>query len=130
MNVFGLLTPKKGTYYLIKNNTIRQALEKFDAHKFSVVPVLNEDGDYITSLSEGDILRYIKNVCNFDIKIAEQTCIMDIEKYRPYKELNCNGTEDEMYNLILSQNFIPIVDDRNKFIGIIKRKDVLLALKK
>lgn len=129
MNVFELLTPKKDTYFLLDNNTIRQALEKFDAHKFTVVPVINEDGDYITTLSEGDILRFIKNECNFDINKAENTCIMNIDRYRSYKSLNSQGTYEEMYQLIISQNFIPVVDDRNKFIGIIKRKDVLLTLK-
>ena len=42
-------------------------LEKIDAHKFSVMPVVNEKGAYAGSLSEGDILRYIKNVAKFDL---------------------------------------------------------------
>ena len=37
---------------------------------------------------------------------------------------------EEVYVLALEQNFVPLVDDRDFYIGIIKRKDVLLNLKK
>ena len=32
---------------------------------------------------------------------------------------------DSEYQNIISQNFIPIVDDRNIFIGIVKRKEII-----
>lgn len=129
MNVFDALTPKMLTFYLDTKTTIRQALEKFDMHKFSVVPIIDEEGNYITTVSEGDILRYIKNACNFDMKMAEDVLVMNIDHYRPYKSLSSMGTVDQMYDLILSQNFIPVVDDRGIYIGIIKRKEVLQYLR-
>lgn len=61
MNIFNFLTPKSETFYLSDQSTIRQALEKFDYHKFSIVPLLDEEGHYVTTLSEGDLLRFIKN---------------------------------------------------------------------
>ena len=125
MNVFDALTPKMMTIYLDPKTTIRQALEKFDIYKFSCVPIVDERGNYVTTVSEGDILRYIKNKANFNIKDAESVLVVDIEHYREYKALSQTGTNDEIYNLILSQNFIPILDDRGKYIGIVKRKDVL-----
>jgi predicted transcriptional regulator len=87
--------------------------------------LIDKDGKYITTISIGDILRYIKNSCNFDQKIAETTTLNKIEKYRPYKQLKTNSSLKEVFELSLDQNFIPIVDDRNMFIGIIKRKDIL-----
>ena len=129
MNIFELLTLKKATVYLSDKSTIRQALEKFDAHKFSVVPILNDDGEYVTTVSEGDILRYIKNDASFDLKKAENVLVVDIPHYRPYSSVNIDTTFDEIYAFGLSQNFIPVVDDRNMFIGIIKRKDIFVYLK-
>ena len=35
---------------------------------------------------------------------------------------------DELVNKITNQNFVPVVDDNNVFIGIITRKDVILYL--
>ena len=128
-NIIHLITPKKATYFLDENSTVRQALEKFDAHKFTTIPLLDENGKYKGTLSEGDILRFIKNNCNFDIKIAETVKISDIPHYRPYKSMRVDATFDEIYVLSLEQNFVPITDDYDTYIGIVKRKDVLLELK-
>ncbi len=130
MNIFAtdFFTEKSKTNYLTEETTIRQALEKFDYHKFSVVPIIGNEGNFITTVSEGDILRYIKNQANFDIKQAENIRVIQIEKYRPYLACRHNVSEDEIFKLALDQNFVPIVDDRNFFIGIIKRKSILNLL--
>lgn len=125
MDVFRFFTPKSETFYLSADSTIRQALEKFDYHKFTVVPLIDNDGRYVSTVSEGDILRFIKNEANFDLELAEHTLLTNIEKYRPYKAINSRAGFEEVMKLALEQNFVPLVDDRNSFIGIIKRKDIL-----
>ena len=65
MNIFTYLTPKNNTYYIIDNISVRQAIEKFDFYKFSVVPVIDENGKYINSISEGDLLSFIKNILEY-----------------------------------------------------------------
>ena len=127
-SVLKLITPKKATYYLLDSSTIRQALEKFDVHKFSVVPLLCKDGKYVGTLSEGDILRFIKNNANFDITQAENVQVKDIEHYRSYKCLKIDATIEEVYALTLDQNFVPLIDDQDHYIGIVKRRDVLVYL--
>lgn len=125
MNIITLLTPKEKTFYLDSKSTIRQALEKYDFHKFTTVPLIDKEGHYITSLSQGDVLRYIKNNCNFNIGIAESQTIDLVDKYRPYKSLDISSPIKDVIQLLFEQNFIPIVDDRGMYIGIIKRKVVL-----
>ena len=125
MNIFNYLTPKSETFFIDSNSTIRQALEKFDYHKFSIVPLLDPDGRYVGTLSEGDLLRYIKNHKDFDVSEAEDTTVDNIEHFRPYKYLTIASNISEVYLLSLEQNFIPIVDDRMMYIGIIKRKDII-----
>lgn len=127
-SILNFLIPKQQTFYLEADSTIRQVLEKFDAHKFSVVPLIDENGVYVTTISEGDILRFIKNICNFNQSLAEMVKIDNIEIYRPYKALSITASMEEVINLSLEQNFIPLVDDRNVFIGIIKRKEVIKYL--
>ena len=129
-NLLKITTLKAATFYLNSNSTVRQALEKFAYHKFLVVPIVDNEGHYVTSLSEGDILRYIYSVNNFDLTKAEKVNILEIERYRPYNPVAVDATMDELYALALTQNFIPVVDDRNIYIGIIKRKDVFIHLKK
>lgn len=130
MNVFEIITPKELTFYLYIDTNIKEALDIFEIHKYSVLPIIDGEGSYITTISEGDILRYIKNVCEFDYYKAKETKVIDIEKYRPYESLSQLGSFDDILDLIQSQNFIPIVDDRKKYIGIIRRKEILQYLKK
>ena len=125
MNILSYLTPKSATFFLDNNSTVRQALEKFDVHKFSIVPLIDENGKFVSTVSEGDLLRFIKNNCNFDIKMAENTRISAIEKYRPYKALKISTPKEEIIRLSLEQNFVPIIDDRGAYIGIIKRKTII-----
>ena len=125
MYILHFLTPKANTSFLEYDSTIRQALEKFDYHKYSVVPLIDEEGRYISTLSEGDLLRFIKNDNNFDISVAENKSIKEIKPYRPYKAISINSDIDEVIKLSLNQNFIPIIDDRGTYIGIIKRKDII-----
>lgn len=130
MNLFNYFTPKTETFFMECNSTIRQALEKFDFHKFSVVPLIDSEGRYITTVSEGDILRFIKNTAHFDMNKAEKVRICDIELYRPYKACKSNMPIENIFKLALEQNFVPIVDDRGSYIGIIKRKTILDAMYK
>lgn len=127
-SIISLLTPKKITFFLLNTSTIRQALEKFDAHKFSVVPLVDEEGHYVGTLSEGDILRYIKNQTRFNLKQAENVLVKDIEHYRPYQSVKVDALISEVFALSLEQNFIPVVDDKDVYIGIIKRKEVIKYL--
>lgn len=125
MNIFQFFTQKSNTYYLYTDCTIRQALEKFDVHKFSVVPLIDREGRYVTTVSEGDILRYIKNDADFSIKDAENTLVADISKYRPYKALDLRVPIKTVLLLSLEQNFIPLVDDRGMYMGILKRRAII-----
>lgn len=129
-NILELLTPKSATQFLVEKTTIRQALEKFDYHKFTVVPIISTHGEYITSISEGDILRFIKKQGDFDILKTNNINILDIDHYRAYNAVTIGASFEDIYQLILSQNFVPVMDDRNKFIGIIKRRAVLEYLMK
>lgn len=128
-NIIRFLTPKKATQYMDDESTIRQALEKFDIHKFSIVPLIDKQGKYKGTVSEGDILRFIKNNSHFDLSIAENVRLSEIEHYRPYRSLKVDASFEEIFALSLEQNFIPITDDYDTFIGIIRRRDVILSMK-
>ena len=125
MNLFRYFTPKAETAYLTADSTIRQALEKFDHHKFSVVPLIDRDGLYLSTVSEGDLLLYIKNKAGFDISAAENVLLTEVDKYRPYEACRSDVPMDEVIRLAMNQNFVPIVDDRGMYIGIVKRKAIL-----
>ncbi len=125
MNVLSFLVPKTKTKFIEDDASLRQALEKIDFYKFSVVPLLDKNGKYLGTISEGDFLSYIKNQCDLDLRKGENVRVIDIPRYRSYKALNINVEFADVVELLMEQNFIPLVDDREMFIGIVPRKTVL-----
>ena len=124
-NIFQLLTPKSTVHFFVQGLSLNEALEKFEYHKYSVVPILSKEGEYVGTISEGDLLRFIKSQKKYDEVLFDEINIEDINIYRTYKSIDINASFKDIFELILSQNFVPVVDDRKMFIGIIRRKDIL-----
>ena len=59
MNIAAIMIPKVLTVFLHETDTIRQGLERFTVHGYTAVPVLNEQEQYIGSVTEGDFLRHL-----------------------------------------------------------------------
>lgn len=125
MNILFFLKPKATLTYLYDDFTIRQALEKMQKARFSTIPIITREGDYVGSLTEGDVLWAIKSQSNFDIKKAEELYISDLNRVRSYQAIEVGSSMEELIKYTLEQNFVPVVDDRNKFIGIVTRRDIL-----
>lgn len=123
-NVLFFLTPKNEIDYVYDDDTVRQIMEKMQIHHYGVIPVIRHDGTYVSTISEGDILRFIYE-CDFDKEIAENKHYEDITLSRAYKSLDVEANIGQILELLQEQNFLPIVDDRNIFIGIVKRKDLI-----
>ena len=124
MNITFFLLPKIKVEVLLENFSLRPALEKMEYHRYSVVPVLSKDGKYLYSLSEGDILYAMtKNKLKFED--LTKIHLESIERDRDVKPVSINSSMDDLVKLIVDQNFVPVVDDRGIFIGIITRKAVI-----
>ena len=128
MNILFFLTPKENVAHLDDDDTLRQALEKMEHHGYSAIPMLSKDGKYKGTIKEGDILWYIKDNDFPSLKEMEDIPILDIGRNRDIEAVNISISMDELVNKITNQNFVPVVDDNNVFIGIITRKDVILYL--
>ena len=125
MNVLFYLTPKCDCAYIEDDDTLRQALEKMENRRYSAIPMLNKSGRYVGTLTEGDLLWGIKNKYDLDLKEAEQTPITDIARRRDYMPISVRSDMDDLVRLALNQNFVPVLDDEGKFIGIVTRKDII-----
>ena len=80
INILFFLTPKKDVAYLYDTYSLRQALEKMSYHRYSAIPLINEQGYYIGTLTEGDILYYLKENHQLNLFKAENNNILDIKK--------------------------------------------------
>ncbi|MBQ2723760.1 MAG: CBS domain-containing protein [Clostridia bacterium] len=130
MNIPSLMTFKSDVAFLLEDFSIRQAMEKMRFHGYTAVPVIDRAGKYIATLSEGDLLWYLNDVNENEGAVnTEMLFLKDILKKNKYKAVNINADENTLYSYVLEQNFVPVVDDRNMFIGIITRKAFLTAIK-
>ena len=120
-NILFFLTPKAMCQYLYDDFTIRQALEKMEAVGYAALPILNRRGEYRGSLTEGDLLWAMKNLCYMDIREAEARRIMEIERRRDNIPVRVTTSMHELIERATNQNFVPVVDDKDAFIGIVTR---------
>lgn len=127
MNILYFLKPKATVAYLYDDCTIRQGLEKMHVHGYTAIPVITRDGKYIGTASEGDFLWYIllKKAQQQNLKSLEDFYIHDILRNKRDKAVKITETVDGLITRVMDQNFVPVVDDRGVFIGIITRKDVI-----
>ncbi|MGN0601376.1 MAG: CBS domain-containing protein [Oscillospiraceae bacterium] len=125
MNILKLLKPKAVIDYVYEDFTVRQAIEKMRNHGFTAVPVVGKDGGYVKTLAEGDILWFMLDNGITDIKELEKYSVSNIPRRVKSKPVCIYSTIEDLILLSMDQNFVPVIDDRDKFIGIVTRSDIL-----
>ena len=124
-NILFFLTPKAMCVYLYDDYTMRQALEKMEAAGYAALPILNRRGEYRGSLTEGDLLWGIKNMCYMDIRQAEARRIMEITRRKDNVPVRVTTGMQDLVQRASGQNFVPVVDDKDTFIGIVTRSSII-----
>ena len=125
MNILFFLKPKGEVAYIHDYCTLRQVLETMEYHRYSCIPMLNRDGKYVGTITEGDLLWFIKSQHNMDIKKAENVFITDFPRKNDYFAVSADADMEDLLQKAMNQNFVPVVDDMNNFIGIITRKSII-----
>lgn len=125
MNILKLLKPKAVIDYVYEDFTVRQAIEKMRNHGFTAVPVVAREGGYVKTLAEGDILWFMIDNNITDIRELEKYSVSNIPKRVKSKPVYIYSTIEDLILISMNQNFVPVIDDRDKFIGIVTRSDIL-----
>lgn len=125
MNIAFILTPKEEITWLQADSTMRQAIEKMEYHRYASIPLVDNDGKYAGTISEGDMLWYLKHTPDLNFKNTNKVLIKEIPKHKHNKPVSINSHIEDLIPLSINQNFIPVVDDQEIFIGIIKRGDII-----
>jgi CBS domain-containing protein len=125
VNILFFLTPKADLAYLLDTESIAQALAKMEKYRHAAVPIINKKGAYVGTMTEGDLLYNIKNRFNFDLSRMSNLPLTKIQRKRDYQSVKVNAKVEDLFNKALTQNFVPVIDDDNIFIGIVKRKDIM-----
>lgn len=125
MNVAFFLSPKNEIVYLTETMTLRQAMEKMEYHRYQSLPILSEDGKYVGVVTEGDLLWAFKNRPGFAFMDAEKMMLTDIPRHFHYETVAIDQPMDSLIDASYRQSFVPVIDDNETFIGLIKRSDII-----
>lgn len=125
MNILFYLTPKNEVMHLFEDYSVRQAIEKMEYHKYSAVPIISRSGNYVGTLTEGDILWELKRRQTVDIKEIEELKIRTLKRKKDNQPVNVNCNIEDLIMTSMNQNFVPVIDDNGIFIGIVTRKSII-----
>ncbi|NLY73510.1 MAG: CBS domain-containing protein [Tissierellia bacterium] len=127
-NIALYLTPKINVVFEYADASMRQLFEKMRNHSYTSIPILDEKGHYFGTITEGDILRRISQKDYFSFKEMENILVRDIITNRLYSPVSIDADFEDLLNVIVHQNYVPVVDDQGVFIGIVTRGAVLSNL--
>lgn len=125
MNISFFLTPKNEVIYEKLSSTMRQAIERMEFHTYTAIPILDSKGRYAGTLTEGDLLWKLKNTPNLNFENTSKVKISDIHMHVVNNPVHIDADIEDLISTSIRQNFVPVIDDNNIFIGIIKRSDII-----
>ncbi|MHB8126144.1 MAG: CBS domain-containing protein [Desulfitobacteriaceae bacterium] len=125
MNVAFFLIPKKDIIYLKENVTMRQALERMEYHRYSAVPLINAAGKYVGTITEGDLLWKLKNTPNLTFHNTEEILLTEVEQHVQNLPVTIDAQMEDLISRVVIQNFVPVEDDQQVFIGIVRRREII-----
>ena len=125
MNILFFLTPKAMCAYIDADDTLRQAMERMERSGYSALPVLDKNGKYCGVVTEGDLLWTVKRVCGLDLRQTEDHSISEIQHRRAVQPVRVDTRVEDLISVAADQNFVPVIDDKGDFIGIVTRSRIL-----
>lgn len=125
MNILFFFKPKSEVAYINSTDSVKRALEKMEYYKFSAIPIIDQNGRYKGTITEGDFLWATKNKHNLDLKALENMPIMGVQRRFYNEPVSINAKVEDLLSKAMKQNFIPVLDDNEIFIGIVTRKDII-----
>ena len=133
MNIAYFLLPKNRVAYLYDDCTFRQGLEKMRHHGYTAIPVINREGQYVGTVSEGDFLWKLlaheqAPLMEREMRDLESIPVRNLLKNDTYPSVGITVSMEDLLMSAMKQNFIPVVDDMGSFIGIVTRKDIIRYL--
>ncbi|HOG00436.1 MAG TPA: CBS domain-containing protein [Clostridia bacterium] len=125
MNVLFFLKPKATVAYVFHDNTLRQALEKMRFYGYQAIPVIDREGKYMGTVTEGDFLWKLADSSSWENRAQERLYVRDIMRAGHNPSVNINASIEDLLLMAMNQNFVPVVDDLGSFIGIVTRRDIM-----
>ena len=67
----------------------------------------------------------VKRVCGLDLRQTEEHSISEIQHRRAVQPVRVDTRVEDLISVAADQNFVPVIDDKGDFIGIVTRSRIL-----
>lgn len=125
MKTASFLYPKDKVAFIRSSSSMKEAMEQLEKHYYTALPIVDDDGKYVGTLSEGDLLWTLKDTPGLTFDTMDQIPVSSIEKHYRNECVSIDAFMEDMLAKAADQNFVPVVDEHDKFLGIIRRKDII-----
>jgi len=126
MNILFFLKPKNEVEFIYDDESVGEVIDKMELHSYSAIPLISrQHGTYIGTLTARDLLWTIKNSHDYRMVEAQDMSVMHVKRGHDNEPVDADANMEDLIDKIANQNFVPVIDDSNIFIGIITRKDII-----
>ena len=94
-------------------------------HRHSAIPLLDDDGRYAGTLAEGDLLWYLHAATGPWSEVAAATRVDQIPLWLKNDPIQIDAEMEALVARAAMQSFVPVVDDRQVFVGMVRRKAII-----
>lgn len=126
MNVAFFLTPKSEVVWISIDTTMGQAFKRMEESGYSALPVLDHEGRYAGTLTEGDLLRYLMHAGrDASVGGTEDVRMSEVPMRAKNAAVDIDAAVEQLFERAIEQNFVPVQDSRGAFVGIVRRREIL-----
>ena len=125
LDITAFLTPKSQVVWVSANGSVEQALERMKPNGFAAVPILDDDGGYVGTLSTSDLIWFLLRAGGAWQELARASSLLTVPRRRSGWVARIDTSLSALIEATLEQSFVPVVDDRGVFIGIVRRRPVI-----
>src|SRR5262245_59442781 len=126
MNVSFFLLPKVDVVWISVELSVREAFARMEATGYTAIPVLDANGSYAGTITEGDLLRHMMHAPqHVDRADRERVRIAEVPRRLTTSPVDIDADVEQLFERAIKQNFVPVQDSRGAFIGIVPRRKIL-----
>ncbi|WP_339062182.1 CBS domain-containing protein [Tepidibacillus marianensis] len=126
MFIRNCITSMENLVIIKETDSIGYTLRVLKENELKSAPVLNSEGKFIGIISKETLFEKVEKNPNMSFVIYKENRVTDVVV--PIQTLQIDSRFEETLPLIIRYPFVPIVDEKQMFIGIVKRKSITQTL--
>lgn len=126
MNIQAFVKPFYDLTLVYDDQPLDDAIRIMTVNRFTSIPIITRDQKYVGTLTEGDILHFILNnpKC-LKAETLKNFYVSQVKRHRDYETVSIDAAMPIVLSKASNENFVPVLDQNDKFVGIITRKVLL-----